>query len=239
MNNLQDELAWLNHRLDNKLEEWRKLHRLHGRFNVFLMYCLLIIGIAILFTCINGSNDVKELSVFALSVATVASMLSFGVLSWMLYGRLLTLGHESKDRIEYSHVASPGILKESFLKGFLGEFNNLLRIERGFPFSDQIRRETRARLKACCNWLKRIAQTMNLTLAIWRLKRQLKRLQEQFNKSEKERKEIAKSAAKLRLHLQNTNKRFDKIANEIKAEQGRGKTRQLNTPPVDRGTGNK
>lgn len=57
MNNLQDELAWLNHRLDNKLEEWRKLHRLCGRFNGLLVYSLLVLALVVIGSSSSNSPD--------------------------------------------------------------------------------------------------------------------------------------------------------------------------------------
>ena len=210
MNNLQDELAWLNHRLDNKLEEWRKLHRLHGRFNAFLMYCLLISLIVILFKWSSLSTVENAPYVFAISVATVGSMLSFGVLSWMLYGRLLTMGHKSKGGIEHSHLDIPRNTEGSFLEECRGEFNNLLRIERSFPFSDELKLLGYIVAKGFFGWAKRNAQAIILAPMVELLERQLERLKQQLLSLEGDRKEIEAGIDRLAQDYKSTKNNLDR-----------------------------
>jgi hypothetical protein len=204
MNNLQDELAWLNHRLDNKLEEWRKLHRLHGRFNAFLMYCLLIISIVFLFRCSNLCKDDNALYVFVISVATVGSMLSFGVLSWMLYGRLLTMGHKSKGGIEHSHLDIPRIAEGTFLKECRREFTNLLRIERSFPFSDDVKR--------CIVKCQMVRQLQSKLKGV---KNQLIEIKNQLAEVEKQLTEVEKQATKVLKQLTEVEKQVTKVENQL------------------------
>jgi hypothetical protein len=210
MNNLQDELAWLNHRLDNKLEEWRKLHRLHGRFNAFLVYCLLISLIVILFKWSSLSTVENTPYVFVISVATVGSMLSFGVLSWMLYGRLLTMGHKSKGRIEHSHLVIPQIAEGTFLEKRRGEFNNLLRIERSFPFADKFKRLAFDAIRGCLSWAKNNAKAIVISRMAGHLEYQLNSLEQQLVNLEGDRKEIEAGIVRLAQDYKSTKNNLDR-----------------------------
>jgi len=157
MNNLQDELAWLNHRLDNKLEEWRKLHRLHGRFNAFLMYCLLVLIAIYAYdpfkrACIEPSASY----IIAISFLAIVSLLVFSLLKWRLYHKLLTKGHDDKARIDRRHITST--LDNHLLKECQDNFINLLRVERSFPFSDHLKRLVRDAIGAFFGLPKEIAE---------------------------------------------------------------------------------
>ena len=222
MNNLQDELAWLNHRLDNKLEEWRKLHRLHGRFNAFLMYCLLISLIVILFKWSSLSTVENAPYVFAISVATVGSMLSFGVLSWMLYGRLLTMGHKSKGGIEHSHLVIPRIAEGSFLEECRGEFNNLLRIERSFPFSDDVRR--------CIVKCQMVRQLQSKLKGV---KSQLIEVENQLESLKANLKRIVQRLSRMRSYINRTKQKISGLTSEVEAVKSRLKVEQSDTPSKD------
>ena len=139
MNNLQDELAWLNHRLDNKLEEWRKLHRLHGRVNAFLMHCLLVlIAIYAYHPFKRACTEPSASYIIAISFLAIVSLLVFSLLKWRLYHRLLTKGHDDKSQIDRRHITST--LDNHLLKECQDNFINLLRVERSFPFSDQLKK---------------------------------------------------------------------------------------------------
>jgi|LakMenEpi03Aug12_release.lakeMendotaPanAssembly.Ray.scaffolds.fasta_scaffold555190_1 peptidoglycan hydrolase CwlO-like protein len=139
MNNLQDELAWLNHRLDNKLEEWRNLHRLHGRFNAFLIYCLLaLIAVSAYPACVVGNEKMHKNYIIMASFMAAGSLLAFSLLKWRLYHRLLTKGHDDKAQIDRRHITST--LDNHLLKECQDNFINLLRVERSFPFSDQLKK---------------------------------------------------------------------------------------------------
>lgn len=157
MNNLQDELAWLNHRLDNKLEEWRKLHRLHGRFNVFLMYCLLVlIAVSAYYYFIRKQATGLEIYIIAASFAADGALLAFSLLKWRLYHRLLTKGHDDKVQIDRKHITSTP--SKDDLGKCQDDLINLLRIERSFPFSDYLKRLVRDAIGAFFGLPKGIAQ---------------------------------------------------------------------------------
>ena len=157
MNNLQDELAWLNHRLDNKLEEWRKLHRLHGRFNAFLIYCILVlITVSAYFLFELEKAECRYKYIIAASSAAVGALLAFSLLKWRLYHRLLTKGHEDKALIDCRHITSAP--DNHLLKECQDNFINLLRVERSFPFSDHLKRLVRDAIGAFFGLPKEIAE---------------------------------------------------------------------------------
>jgi hypothetical protein len=157
MNNLQDELAWLNHRLDNKLEEWRKLHRLHGRFNAFLMYCLLVlIAVSAYYFFILEEAGKREIYIIAALFVAVGALLAFSLLKWRLYYRLLTKGHKDMAWIDRRHITSTP--DNYVLKECQDNFINLLRVERSFPFSDYLKRLVRDAIGAFFGLPKGIAQ---------------------------------------------------------------------------------
>jgi hypothetical protein len=157
MNNLQDELAWLNHRLDNKLEEWRKLHRLHGRFNAFLMYCILVlITVSAYFLFELEKAECLDKYIIAASSAAVGALLAFSLLKWRLYHRLLTKGHKDKALIDCRHITSTP--DNHLLKECQDNFINLLRVERSFPFSDHLKRLVRDAIGAFFGLPKEIAE---------------------------------------------------------------------------------
>lgn len=212
MNNFQDELAWLNHRLDNKLEEWQKLHRLHGSFNTFLVYCLqVLIAIYAYFAFILASKKPSALYIIVTSFLAIVSLLVFSVLKWRLYTRLLTVGHKRKAEIDLNHITKPA--QESFLKACQGNFNNLLRVERRFPFPDR-------------GWLKRVKQRMNLLLLVRQLKGQLRRLEQRPEQHEGELKRIDDRISKLKESLKNTMEMIDSLAGDIKEATERAKSMQ-------------
>jgi hypothetical protein len=146
MSKLQDELAWLNHRLDHQLDEWRKLHRLHGRISYLLINLFLILILAAGFFCrFLPGNDwcgsagpvqfAGSFDAYFLTTATLMAVLLFGLngLKWKLYSRLVKDGHELKSQIYSQHVSEKQVTAES-LKVFQGHLKDGLRRERGFPW---------------------------------------------------------------------------------------------------------
>jgi hypothetical protein len=179
MSKLQDELAWLNHRLDHQLEEWRKLHRLHGRISYLLLNLFLILVLTAVFFCLLLLRNDKcgtaspalfagSLDAYFLAIATLmaALLVVLNGLKWMLYSKLLQDGHDLKSKIYIEHVSENQVTAES-LKDFQDSLKDGLRRERRFPFpmedantpqcqknnlsSGQLNRETNSPLFA---WLK-------------------------------------------------------------------------------------
>ena len=146
MSKLQDELAWLNHRLDHQLEEWRKLHRLHGRISYLLinLFLILILAAGFFWRFLPGNDKCGTASLaqfdgsfdaYFLTTATLMAVLLFGLngLKWLLYSRLLKDGHELKSNIYSQRVSEKQVTAES-LKGFQGDLKDGLRRERRFPW---------------------------------------------------------------------------------------------------------
>jgi hypothetical protein len=159
MNNLQDELAWLNHRLDNKLEEWRKLHRLHGRFNAFLVYCLLIlIAIYAYYPFNHASIEASASYIIVTSFLAIVSLLVFSLLKWRLYHRLSTKGHQEKASIDSKNITSTP--DKADLEKCQYNLFSLLRIERSFPISDYVKQLVCDAIKAFFNLPKKISQVI-------------------------------------------------------------------------------
>jgi predicted nuclease with TOPRIM domain len=131
-------------------------------------------------------------------------MLSFGVLSWMLYGRLLTMGHKSKGGIEHSHLDIPRNTEGSFLEECRGEFNNLLRIERSFPFSDDVKR--------CIVKCQMVRQLQSKLKGV---KNQLIEIKNQLAEVEKQLTEVEKQATKVLKQLTEVEKQVTKVENQL------------------------
>jgi hypothetical protein len=204
MNNLQDELAWLNHRLDNKLEEWRKLHRLHGRFNTFLVYCLLaLIAVSAYFLFVACNAEMPRIYIIVASFMAVGSLLAFSLLKWRLYHRLLTKGHESKGTIEHSHLVIPRNAEGTFLEECRREFTNLLRIERSFPFSDDVKR--------CIVKCQMVRQLQSKLKGV---KNQLIEIKNQLAEVEKQLTEVEKQVTKVENQL-------IEVENQLKKSEGK------------------
>jgi hypothetical protein len=150
MINFADELAWLNHRLDELLEFWRRKHQLHGR----LFYSLVnsIILLVILYICsglyrsINGVNWFSPAAVlpgetlaamaWLCSLAISLSLLLFSVLARRMYSKLLKEGHSLKAEIYEAHINPKNTSTGSDhnpLSEFQDGFSKLLSVERSFP----------------------------------------------------------------------------------------------------------
>ncbi|MFN9618779.1 MAG: hypothetical protein ACK55X_03565 [Synechococcaceae cyanobacterium] len=130
MINFEDELAWLNHRLDEPLKIWRKKHQLHGR----IIY--LLVNSSLVFLCLyigsglrNNINGAVWLSIF---IATL-SILIFSVLARQLYARLLTDGHSLKAEIYKARASGKKEADYQKLCKFQDNLKKLFAIELDFP----------------------------------------------------------------------------------------------------------
>jgi hypothetical protein len=144
MSKLQDELAWLNHRLDHQLEVWRELHRLHGRISYVLINLTLVLAPVFLFL-LQSMQDKPQppalsqagasLSNHMFSVAILMLFLLFVLnsLKWKLYGRLLKDGHDLKSDIYNEYVSEKPTSAQS-LQNFQSKLQDGLRMERRFPW---------------------------------------------------------------------------------------------------------
>lgn len=131
MINLQDELAGLNHRLDHKLDDWRRLHRRHRSITLRLGYAALL-----LILCFYG-EIFKELRAVLTSPATaespnailalfaaVVAPLAYCAIKTRHYWNLLQNGQELRDRL-YSSCMD-GETKNADVKSYHNEFGKLL-----------------------------------------------------------------------------------------------------------------
>jgi hypothetical protein len=150
MINFQDELAWLNHKVDEILEAWRKLHRFQGRLfytSVNSIAILLMIYICNGFYWkVENSAWLSPPAVFSgnLLAGTVwpcllfvsLSILVFSWLSRNMHTKLLKKGHALKGRIydARTHNKSPDNKSdEQVLSDLQQTLAELLNLERSFP----------------------------------------------------------------------------------------------------------
>ena len=130
MISFEDELAWLNHRLDELLKIWRKKHQLHGRVfyllaNSALVLLLLYFGSGLR----KNINGAVWLSIF---IATL-SILIFSVLARYLYARLLQDGHSLKAKIYKARISGKKEADYQKLCEFQADLEELFAIELNFP----------------------------------------------------------------------------------------------------------
>jgi hypothetical protein len=140
MINFQDELAWLNHRLDDKLEEWRRVHQYDGRvfyasFNSILMLLVVAIVFRDKIWVPLTTFAFSESSVLALWLAMLVASLSLLIYSFLrrqLHQKLLGDGNKLKSDIYFGYLAKEGG-KVDIMK-YQKELADLLAMERSFPF---------------------------------------------------------------------------------------------------------
>jgi hypothetical protein len=134
MINFQDELAFLNHRLEEMLEMWRKKHRLHGRLFFSSLNSLVVLVILFLQSFCNGSNTTKAaLLCFG---ATTLLVLIFSSYSRGTHAKMLMRGYALKNLI-YNATASlenaERVSSFKKLRFFQKSLVRLLMIELGSP----------------------------------------------------------------------------------------------------------
>jgi hypothetical protein len=151
MINFADELAWLNHRLDDLLESWRKKHQFHGRLcyssvNSVILLVVLYICKGLYKGSINGVNWLSPAAVlpgeniaamaWLCSLAISLSLLLFSLLARHMYAKLLREGHSLKAKIYKAHIDPNNTsteLGQDPLSGFQNRLSELLSVERSFP----------------------------------------------------------------------------------------------------------
>ena len=98
----QDELAWLNHRLDHKLEEWRKLHRMSGRIAYACLNILPLLFIIPIVAFIYRRDILCHFHYVAAWITLLIPTLLLFVLyltKWNVLGSLLDKGYGLKNGI--------------------------------------------------------------------------------------------------------------------------------------------
>ena len=159
MINFQDELAWLNHRLDEILETWRKQHRFQGRLfyasvNSFVIlliiyiyngfyrnvgYCEFLSPRAVL------SGGLLAGTVWLCLLIVTLSILAFSVLSRKMHTKLLKEGYALKGRIYDARTNNQNPENRSdkeVLSDHQKELAKLLDIERSFPCEPELGSQT-------------------------------------------------------------------------------------------------
>jgi hypothetical protein len=138
MNSQQDELAWLNHRLDHKLDAWRRLHRLHGAIAI----CSLGVVIFLVSLYLSSRAVPKSLVSHILAdtngrpIATLASYMTTAVLIYcsvrsLSFHCLWSQGLDLKNEIYFSCRGDD--IKDEKLNDFHNRIGELLKKETGFP----------------------------------------------------------------------------------------------------------
>jgi hypothetical protein len=138
MNSQQDELAWLNHRLDHKLDQWRRLHRLHGAIAICCLgVVIFLVSLWQLSRAVPKSlvmrilADINGRPIATLAVYMATAALIYCFVRSLNFHCLWSQGLDLKNEIYFSCRGDD--IKDEELNGFHNRIGQLLKKETGFP----------------------------------------------------------------------------------------------------------